>query len=133
MNIISRKQLDVLIQLANSDHQFAEIEKKLIQKIAKELEVSRDELRDIMDNPEPIGSLGALSANKKFEYIYQAIKIMKADGKVLPSEMLFCQDLAIKLGYRKDVVQALIPMIHESHDNEETDIVEIRRVANSYL
>ncbi|WP_084372445.1 hypothetical protein [Reichenbachiella faecimaris] len=48
-----------------------------------------------------------LSEDDKFEYLYNLIQLMKVDKKVYLSEIRFCEELAERLGYKKQVVSAL--------------------------
>ncbi|MBL3656409.1 TerB family tellurite resistance protein [Fulvivirga sediminis] len=122
MDIITRKQLSILIQLAEVDKNFDSEEKELIYKIAKLKNFPEDSVEELMLNPEPIGSYGALSDNQKFEYLYSCIELMIIDKKIFDSEIIFCIDIAIKLGFKKDVVQFL----KEEFDNYSKE--EIRPI-----
>ena len=61
MNIIVKKLIDLLIQLAKADNHYAKEEMMLVNKIAGKYNISKEELAHITENPNPIGSLGALS------------------------------------------------------------------------
>ena len=108
MDIVTRKELMVLIGVAKSDQDFDDKEKSLIYKIAGEKGVSQSEVDELIQSTEPIGTLGALSSSQKFDYLENAVKIVSADGKVLDSELLFCEGLAIKMGLKKDVVSIFL-------------------------
>src|SRR5690349_2307607 len=61
MDIVTKKQLNILIQLAEADKHFAKIEREMIFKIARDRKFPEDVVMDLIRNPEPIDSLGALS------------------------------------------------------------------------
>ena len=105
MDIITRQKLILLIQLAKSDRIFAKEERDLIQEIAKKHNFPKEELETLLQNEYTIESLGALSSKKKEEYLIDSFHLIMADGKIEPLEILFCQDIAVKLGYHKDIVQ----------------------------
>lgn len=107
MDIITRKQLNILIQLANSDKHFSNLERERIYEIAKIKNFPEEEVKNLIVNPEPIGSFGALSDDQKFEYLYTCIDLMLIDQKIFDSEIKFCRDIAIKLGFRQNVVDFL--------------------------
>lgn len=107
MDIVTRKQLNILIQLAEADKQFSSTEKDLIFDIAKRRNFPVEGVRELMRNPEPIESFGALSSNQKFEYLYSCVSLMLVDQKVSDSEVIFCINIAIKLGFKKNVVTFL--------------------------
>jgi len=102
-----KDQLNVLIQLASSDNSVADKEAKLIQMIAKVNGVSKDEVDHMLKNPTPIGDLANLTEDQKFEYLYNVVQLMKVDGQVFKSEIVFCEEIADKLGYKKGVIGEL--------------------------
>jgi uncharacterized tellurite resistance protein B-like protein len=107
MDIITKKQLNILIQLAEADKHFAQVEREMIFMIAKERNFSEQEVNQLIKNPEPIDSLGALSQDQKFEYLLACIRLVFADHKIFESEMIFVKSIAIKLGFKKNVVEYL--------------------------
>ena len=108
MDIVTKKQLNILIQLAEADKHFSKIEREMIFKIAREKNFPEDSVNDLIKNPEPIDSLGALSNEQKFEYLISAIEMIFADQNVFESEVIFCKNIAIKLGFRKNVIDFIM-------------------------
>ena len=104
MDIVTRKHLNLLIQLAEADKHFAKIERDMILKIAKDRNFSEEMVQELIRKPEPIDSLGALSPNQKFDYLLSCIELIFADQKVFESELIFCKNIAIKLGFKKGVI-----------------------------
>ncbi|MEQ8927703.1 MAG: TerB family tellurite resistance protein [Fulvivirga sp.] len=113
MDIITRKQLNILIQLANSDKHFSNLEREKIYEIARKRNFPQSEIKNLIINPEPIGSFGALSEDQKFEYLYTCIDLMLVDQKIFDSEITFCRDIAIKLGFKQGVVDFLKDEIYK--------------------
>jgi CRISPR/Cas system CSM-associated protein Csm5 (group 7 of RAMP superfamily) len=107
MDIVTKKQLNILIQLAEADKHFAKVEREMVFRIAKERNFPEEVVNDIIRNPEPIGTLGALSNDQKFDYLIDCIMLMFVDQKVFESEIIFCKSIAIKLGFMKNVVDFL--------------------------
>jgi len=108
MDIVTKKQLNILIQLAEADKHFASVERDMIFKIARDRNFPDETVNTLIRNPEPIDSLGALSNDQKFEYLWACFSLMLADQKVFESELIFCKNIAIKLGFKKNVVDYLI-------------------------
>ncbi len=104
MDVVTRQKLIVLIQLAKVDGEFALSEKLLIKEIAQKHNFPESDLKTLFDSSESFESLGALSNVKKSEYLLDSLRLIMVDGKIKPKEITFCQDLAVKLGYNKDVV-----------------------------
>lgn len=106
------RQLNILIQLATIDGTLAGKEKKLIEHIAKVNNVDEKQINQLLNKPEPISDLNHLTDDERFEYLYLVIQLMKVDGQVFKSEIVFCENIAEKLGYKKKVVAELSKNIY---------------------
>ena len=106
------RQLNILVQLATIDGHLAGKEKKLIEHIAKVNNVDEDVIKQLLNQPEPIPDLNHLSEEERFEYLYMVIQLMKVDGQVFKSEIVFCENIAERLGYKKKVVAELSKNIY---------------------
>ena len=103
-----KETLNVLIQLAASDNQVADKEAKLIQMIGQSNGMNKEEVEQMLKNPDkPIGDLSLLTDEQKFEHLYHVVQLMKVDGQVFKSEIVFCEDIAQRLGYKKGVIAEL--------------------------
>jgi uncharacterized tellurite resistance protein B-like protein len=118
MDIVTKKQLNILIQLAEADKHFAKIEREMIFKIANDRNFPEQIVNDLIRNPEPIDSLGALSQDQKFEYLMSCIELIFIDQSVFESEIIFCKNIAIKLGFRKNVIDFFIENYNLKTRNE---------------
>ncbi|MCE2732274.1 MAG: TerB family tellurite resistance protein [Cyclobacteriaceae bacterium] len=105
MDIVTRKQINILIQLAEADKHFAKVERELILKIAKDRNFPIEEVNELIKNPEQIETLGALSPDQKFDYLYSCIELILIDQNIFESEIVFCKSIAIKLGFKKSVIE----------------------------
>jgi uncharacterized tellurite resistance protein B-like protein len=108
LDIVAQNQLNVLIHLAKADRDFAEVEREMICRISKEKNFPEDRLNRMMQEPMPIDSLGALSSNQKFQYLMDCIELVLVDNKIMESELIFCRSIAIKLGFKKGLIDFLI-------------------------
>jgi len=113
MDAVLRKKINILIHLAGADGHFDDSERAFIYNICLRHGVDLDTIGDLIAEPEPVGSLGALSHETAIDYLTESILLMLVDGKVLPSEILFCQDMGIRLGFPKSAVDELIHDIKE--------------------
>ncbi len=107
-----KTHLKSLIQLAVSDQNFSQLEKMLIYAIGKAHKVPEADIDKLIE--ENLKSKGdtnlqfsALSFDDKFEYLYNIIQLMKIDNKVFLSEIKYCEGMAEKLGFKKQVVKTM--------------------------
>ena len=108
MDIVTKKQLNILIQLAEADKHFAKAEREMIFKIAADRNFPEESVHNLIKNPEPIDTLGALSNDQKFDYLMTTIELVFADQNVFESEIIFSKNIAIKLGFKKGVIDFVI-------------------------
>ena len=127
-----KNQLNVLIQLASSDNLVADKEAKLIHMIAKVNGIPLEEVDEMIKNPVPIGDLTNLTEDQKFEYLYNVVQLMKIDGQVFKSEIVFCEEVASKLGYKKGVIGELSSRIF-SDPSITADRRMLQSKASKYL
>ena len=99
-----KAELNVLINLAASDRNVAERESKLIHAIGKANGIAKEEVDALLKSPKPISNIQTLTIDEKFEHLYYLIQLMKMDGQVFRSEIVFCEHIAEKLGFKKGVV-----------------------------
>ncbi len=114
MDVVLRMQLNVLIHLAMVDGQISKEEKKTLEAIASKHNVSPVQLEEMIQYPKPIESMGALSNDVKFEYLYSIVHLMNIDDEIDQREINFCQNMAVRLGYYKEVVDELWTEILEN-------------------
>ena len=99
-----KAELNVLINLAASDRKVADRESKLIRLIATANGIGKEEVDQMLQSPKPIGNIDSLTNDEKFEHLYFLIQLMKMDGQVFRSEIVFCEHIADKLGFKKSVI-----------------------------
>jgi hypothetical protein len=107
-----KAELNVLINLAAIDHIIDVKEVNLIHMIGKANGMTRDEVDFMIQNPTTITKMDAMSDEEKFEHLYYLILMMKSDGRVLKTEIDFCETIAHRLGYRRGVVGAMSQHIY---------------------
>ena len=108
---MSKTSLSILIELANRDGEIDESERKLIHQIGLAHNHTEEEIADLIANTPPI-EYDELSNDERFEMLYDLVRIMKVDGKIFDDEILYCLDVARKLGYPMEAVMELYGLVH---------------------
>lgn len=127
-----KAELNILINLAASDKSVAEREAKLIHLIGKANGIPKEEIDRMLQNPMPIGSIDTLTPEEKFEHLYFLIQLMKMDGQVFRSEIIFCERIAERLGFKKGVVGELSQHIY-SDPTITADRDMLKKKADKYI
>ena len=108
MDLLIKKKLNILVQLAESDKHFAEAEWNVISQTAKINNFPIEEVFEIMRKPEPIGLLEKLDNDTRFEYLHTCVELIMADNKLLECELAFCKSIASKLHLKEEAVDFLV-------------------------
>jgi hypothetical protein len=127
-----KAELNVLINLAASDKNVAARESKLIHLIGKANGISKEDIDAMLEKPMPISNVNTLTPEEKFEHLYYLIQLMKMDGQVFRSEIIFCEQIAERLGYKKGVVGELSQHIY-SDPTITADRDMLRKKAEKFL
>ena len=126
-----KAQISTLIQLANADGEFSSEEKQLIYMIGKANRMKEEEIDDLVANPVEMPPVSTMSDEDKFEYLFQVVQLMKIDSQVFLSEIKYCEEGAVKLGFKKKVIGALSKQIY-SDPAITTDIDALRKAVKKY-
>ena len=127
-----KAELNVLINLAASDKNVEDRESKLIHLIGQANGISKDEINQMLKNPQPIHDSSSLTPDQKFEHLYNLIQLMKMDGQVFRSEIVFCEQIAEKLGFKKAVVAEISQHVY-SDPSITSDRDMVKKKAEKYL
>ena len=121
-----KAKLSVLVQLANIDGDFAGEERDLIYMIGKANGIDADQINAMVENPEPLPPLSTMTEDDKFEYLFHLVQLMKIDSQVYLSEIKFCEELAEKLGFKRNVISELSARIY-SDPAIASDVASLKR------
>lgn len=108
---MSRTSLAILIELANRDGEIDASERRLIHQIGQAHDHDEEEINELIKNT-PAINYGKLSNDERFEMLYDLVRLMKVDGKIFDEEILYCLDVARKLGYPMEAVMELYGLVH---------------------
>ena len=127
-----KDQLNVLIQLAASDNNVAEKEARLIHMIGQANGIPKEEIEEMLKSPKTDANFDTLSPDQKFEHLYHIVQLMKIDGQVFKSEIVFCENIAEQLGYKRGVIGELSTGIF-SDPSITSDREKLKAKAQKYL
>lgn len=121
-----QSKLSALVQLANIDGDFAGEEKQMIYMIAKANGITEQEVDGFIETPAPLPPVSTMTDDDKFEYLFHLVQLMKIDSQVYLSEIKFCEELAEKLGFKKNVISKLSARIY-SDPSITSDVASLKR------
>lgn len=126
MEGLTRNKLNALARIAAVDGEIAAEEIDIIYKIAEEHGYSRENVKYIIDNPEPLGDFEDLNEHDRLEFMFIALNVMQADDLIYQTEIKFCKALAEKLRIDPVVVDLF-------GTRSDLSIVEFNNQAKQYV
>jgi hypothetical protein len=125
-------QMKLLINLAQIDGQVAERERNYIKNIGRANGIYPDEIDPLFDKRHELIVPEDLNDDQKFAYIFSLIQLMKIDERMYREELMFVTKIAIKLGYKSDVLVEL--MLHvKSHEMTPAEMKNLKELTQKYL
>lgn len=115
-----KKQLGILVKIAIVDEEFAEEEIKLIYKIGKSYGAEDQEIQEIFDNLPANDSIASMTVTEKMNFMMDCMLVVLADHVVTNSERSFARIMALKLGFRAEVV----PFLFETKFTERSNMYD---------
>lgn len=104
-----------LIGLAQADGEFDMHEKLFIGYLAEKQGISLKELKKELASGGKMGDLiEELTYNEKIEILTYLVKLMKADGKVVLSEIKYCEKMARAFGFEDKAIGFLSGSLNEN-------------------
>lgn len=125
-------QMKLLVGLAQVDGKIADRERYYIINIGRANGVYPDEINPLFEQVHTIAVPADLNDDKKFEYIYTLVQLMKIDERMYQEEIRFCSDVATKLGYGPQVMFDLMLHVKSSGMNK-AEIAELKSLAQKHL
>ena len=105
--------IKILSSLAAIDNDFDKDEKALLVEMAEEWGVSGNELDDIVNSSEIPNIDVPQNENDRIEELAVLIGMMMIDGKIYEEEFQVCSLVAMKFGFKPDIVNTIIADILE--------------------
>ncbi|NJN26113.1 MAG: hypothetical protein HC819_09125 [Cyclobacteriaceae bacterium] len=104
----NRSYIKNLLDVASSDGHLDESERNLIISIAAKFDITKDEVQEILTNPNSIKFTPPSSYSAKVKLLEDLVKIMIADKKIDENEVRICKNLAVEFNIAPIIVDELI-------------------------
>ena len=102
------KKLSLLVRLAVSDRHFAGLEREFILRVGRKKNLSDTAIEHLIRFPLPSRSPLSASQEEKVTFLQDCLGLVRADLKVLESEVIFFRSIAQRLGFRKEIVDHML-------------------------
>lgn len=130
MNELSCMKL--LINLARVDGDIADKEKNYLITIGRANGIYPDEIYPLFTQRHQVVVPEDLSDDEKFDLIFSLIQLMKLDERMYREEIVFCGQVAAKLGYDKQVMFELLAQV-KSARMEANEVASLKEITQKFL
>ncbi len=100
--------LKALLALAAADGKIEKSELVAIAAICNREGISETEFKQCLENPESIPYEKPSDNNTKIQYLKDMVSLMMIDGNIDDNEIVLCKLTAESLGFRNEVIDAMI-------------------------
>lgn len=122
-----------LVGIAQADGEFDNSEKEFIRQLAELQSLSMTELKELLKSGGKTGDhIRDLDFDDKIDILIYTVKLMKIDGKVLLSEIKFCERVAKALGFEEGSIGFLSGIIEGNPDDIGTSLGRITHRMKKY-
>lgn len=117
--MIVLEQLKLLVNLARIDGEMATTERNHIITIGKAHGFPESSVETLFYASHETIIAKELTADQKFNYIFNLVQLMKLDERLYEEEIKFCASTAAKLGYKPEVMFELMLKIKSTEMTAE--------------
>ena len=107
-----KTRMNDLIRIMQADRKIEPNEEILLLKVANRIGLSENELKQIvkqvMTNPRSIKVSYPTGPKEKINYLLDMVSMMMVDGNIDVREAIICETIAIKLGFRPQIVPEMV-------------------------
>ena len=102
-----------LVLLARADGTISGQENRLLQRVARRLSLTNEQVAEILDHPEDYPMIPPVSREERYERFIQLIQLLVADGQSDRQEEALVKKLGVALGFTADKIDEKFPIILE--------------------
>jgi hypothetical protein len=100
-----------LIQMANADGKIDDVELEMLNRMGNKLGLTATEVADLLETSKKSEYIPPYELSKRFEQLYDVIKMVYADGVIDDNEMRLASGLAMKSGFAEEEIPVLLSVL----------------------
>jgi len=106
-----------LIQMANADGKIDDSELEMLGRMGNKLGLTATEVADLLETSKKSEYIPPYELSKRFEQLYDVIKMVYADGVIDNNEMRLASGLALKSGFAEEDIPVLLSVLVDGIKN----------------
>ncbi len=100
-----------LVMLARVDGDVSIKETQLLEKVARRLSLTDEQMKEIIDHPEHYPSIPPTNREERYERFVQLIQLLVIDGNSDAKEEKLVRQLGVSLGFTPEKIDEKFPII----------------------
>jgi uncharacterized tellurite resistance protein B-like protein len=128
----SLSQMKLLINMARIDGNVGEREKNYIINIGRANGIYPDQINSLLNQTHDLIIPKSMTADQRFDYLLSVVQLMKIDERMYKEEIVFCSQIANKLGYDKQVMFELMLNVKPG-DMSNDEKSNLKKITEKYL
>lgn len=113
------EQIKLLVSLSRADGEMASLERRYIINIGKAHGLPSAEIEPLFHQVHEGIISQSLTADQRFNYIFNLVELMKIDGRLYKEEIKFCAHIAGRLGYAPEAMFELLLKVQSGTMDDE--------------
>lgn len=97
-----------MVKIAKSDGAIAEEEMELLKNIAIKYNISEEQFKEILNDPEKFPTIAHLECEERIERLYDLIKMVEADHQTIDREVTVLRRIVTGLAFPVKNVDAIV-------------------------
>ena len=97
-------QMKMLVNLARIDGVVTDHERNYVINIGRANGIYPDEITPLFEQEHDLNFPRTLTADERFEYLLSLVQLMKIDERMYKDEIVYCSQVATKLGYNQQIM-----------------------------
>lgn len=110
-----------LVQIANSDGKIDDAEISMLNRLGSKLGLTQPEIDELLLSNKQLAYIPPYELSKRFEELYDVVKMVLADGEVGEEELKLASKLAVKSGFDDDDVPLLLSVLTDGIKNGQDE------------
>lgn len=115
-----------IVRIAKADDIVSNTELELLHRIGRKLGLTDPEIEKLIETTGKSDYIPPYELSKRFDQVYEIVKMTLADGAIDPNEMRLARGFAVKSGFTETEIPNLLSLIIEGIEagKDEDDLFE---------
>lgn len=110
-----------LVQIANADGKIVDSEISMLNRLGSKLGLTQSEIDELMQSNKQLAYIPPYELSKRFEELYDVVKMVFADGDVGEEELKLVGNLAVISGFAEDEIPLLLSVLTDGVKSGEDE------------